>query len=156
MNTELLLRVKAHILEEPRRLNMSEWIQDATGEVRCDFENSGLDSYEDFQTLPEDFQTLPKSLIPACGTVACIAGWTTQLAGEICEDRDVEGRAKDLLDISFSGSQNLFYPFNWSDKSLRDAYYSAGLENPQARAEIVAKVIDQFIARYGSESEVTA
>lgn len=53
---ELLNRVKDIILEEPRRLNMDDWI--------IAFQHTGWhDSGVNFEHAP------------ACGTIACVAGW---------------------------------------------------------------------------------
>jgi hypothetical protein len=53
MNIELLERIKNHILEEPKRINMYCWVKSV--------EYDG----------------------PLCGTAACIAGWAFLLADKV-------------------------------------------------------------------------
>ena len=84
LNVELLQRVKAHILEEPRRLEMYTWIDAA----------------------PEH----PDA--PPCGAVACIAGWTCILAGDP-EPISTRRRAMDLLGLDFLHSEVLFFVDHW-------------------------------------------
>lgn len=149
MNKELLLRVKAHILEEPRRLNMSNWID--SGEpgtpIAFDFEDDA--NWQDLHVLtPEE--------APPCGTVACIAGWSCILgmdapAKEIAKNHRVEGSARQLLDISPLQKEELFYPYNWPNPADYEEYRTCG--NAQQRAQVVARVIDAFIAKYEEEAK---
>jgi len=55
MNIALKNQIKAHILEEPNRLNMDDWFTS----LSC---------------------VRPKQH-PSCGTVACLAGWSHLLTG---------------------------------------------------------------------------
>ena len=120
MNTELLLRVKAHILEEPKRLRMYEWYKEIG---------------------PEDLAECPNNY-PACGTVACIAGWTCVLAGNY---RKGKFEAINLLNITYRQAEELFYVFNWPDP-----FYNRYVNNQDftERAKITAEVIDDFIRRH--------
>lgn len=67
LNVHLLRRIKRHILEEPRRFFMEGIV--VTGIPGQPFIN--VLAYDD---LPE--------LVPACGTAACIHGWTALLSGK--------------------------------------------------------------------------
>jgi len=62
LNIELFEKVKAHILEEPRRLSQITWV--TTREQQ-----------------PVRFAEIVSSdQEPPCGTVACVAGWTSLLS----------------------------------------------------------------------------
>ena len=62
LNLELFEKVKAHILEEPRRLSQITWLtKKATQPLRFAELLGGLKE-------------------PPCGTVACVAGWTSLLS----------------------------------------------------------------------------
>lgn len=126
MNVRLLRRVKKAILDEPKRLDMGDWIYTYEG---------GLSA-------------------PKCGTVACIAGWATLLAvGSI---KDVKATAKELrrtqaiisqegmlaLGIQSFDADRLFYVDKWPEP-YRTAYGTA--RTAQERADVTAGRIDQFI-----------
>lgn len=138
MNKELLLRVKAHILEEPRRLNMSNWIQNA---------EAGLCVSYEFESGELDIHTLSKDEVPPCGTVACIAGWACLLSDKKVRNYSAESTAIRSLNITFGQSEKLFFPYGWPNKADYEEYQSCG--NAEQRAQIVARVIDGFIATEG-------
>lgn len=84
MNVELLLKIKAHILEEPLRIYMDTWA------VRGrQFEAMRLQE-------------------PKCHTTGCISGWAAFLMGEF----DVVDRY-DILDIDRLLASKLFHSINW-------------------------------------------
>lgn len=123
-NIKLLEKVKKHILEEPRRLNMSSGIK-----------------------------KVQKRKVP-CGTIGCIAGWSVLLSKslleltkdlEIDEEKGwmpIEQDAQELLGISDLQKGNLFYLHNWPSK-FQLTYKRAKTANGRARA--TAKRIDYFI-----------
>lgn len=136
MNTELLLEIKDHILVEPTRLMMDDFI--SRGEP-------GEEFYADNGT----------QIYPACGTVGCIAGWACILSLNENELKhiDPEYKGAELLgldcDSGFStNSARLFFTSCWP-KSLMEDYEQAG--SVSERANIAAKRIDHFIATEGRE-----
>ena len=118
MNTELLLRIKEHILAEPRRLLMEDVVfRGIPGEFICD---GGL-----------HFR------LADCGTAACIAGWACILNNE----SPSLGRAKRILDLD---NAELFFVLSWPSK-LYTRWRHA--KTPQERAVIAAERIDYFIEK---------
>ena len=120
----LLERVKAHILEEPRRLDMDIFVRSAATEEIC-----------------------PTAYWPECGTTGCIAGWTVMLVKgrEETIQLDLTGgrvgrAAQKLLGISDVERAELFYL--WPEE-----YGVAKRNGDHAEAaRIIAARIDQFIA----------
>jgi len=141
MNKELLLRVKAHILEEPRRLNMSNWIQDArVGSLVHD-------AYESNRVGQFAKHALTENEAPPCGTVACLAGWACVLSGHPAESGDwLSERGGLFLDLTEDQKSELFWPESWGGHSAYLEYKTCG--NAEQRAQVVARVIDAFIAKY--------
>lgn len=133
MNVELLQRVKAHILEEPKRFIMSRWIGKHTPGSQMGFHDSKIDIGRRY---------------PACGTVtvACIAGWTCLLAGEEpFLGSDTQARAQTLLELSPNQTATLFYKDRWSPHYQR---LWDGTRSLKKRAEIAGRVIDNFIKKH--------
>lgn len=131
LNVELLQRIKAHILEEPKR-----YFQQIYGS-RVAPENGG----------------------PACGTVACLAGWAVILSGEeLFQDYDgvslvrgdVERRAYQLTGIPENGAVGS--PFAtaafWPAPFARQWYTAPSTE---AKARVAADYIDFIIATKGDK-----
>lgn len=125
-----LRAVRAHILEEPRRLAMAIF--------RLDREDS------------PDYV----SSWPACGTVGCIAGWLDMTCPTPTRTPyfTIEKRAEQLL---FGGPSlarvSLFFVPSWP-ADLRVAYARA-YRHPARLAEITASAIDRWIAGGGSFAE---
>ena len=138
INVELLERVKAAILEEPRRVSMDDW---------------GI-NYPDISVQFDDD-------LPPCGTVACIAGWAAKLSGdtlfsegfqriipppeEIWKDGHLTPQG-----VEWDAAQDrLCYVGSWPH-DLRDElkWYDIGTKG---YAEVVAKRIDRFIKANGEE-----
>lgn len=135
MNVELLQKVKAHILEEPKRLKMSQWgrkVDPFTG--------------------------------PACGTVGCIAGWAAFLSKpayigsealySYCDGLYSQARldAAELLDVNKRQQEYLFFVGYWPEP-FRERYQIADVfpDNHTELAQITAERIDHFIATDGAE-----
>jgi len=119
MNTELLLKVKAHILEEPKRLNMSTWVR--TDEVGPD--------------------------APSCGTIACIAGWVCLLIdADFDRRRSYRVNAIRLLGITEEQADRLFYIEAWPSEFYLD--YSNTFSFAKM-AKVTAERIDYFINTKG-------
>lgn len=126
MNKDLLIQVKHKILENPDHFSMSEWFSDFNGQEHF--------RYPDMQEA-------------SCGTTACIAGWALSLAkpgGKIYES--LQHDAAEVLDISYSRSDDLFYQSYWPT-AFRAQYLEA--RNNKERAEAAARRIDHFIATEG-------
>ena len=135
INYKLLERVKKHILEEPRRFHM-DYFGTAAENVDPNNEDEVWEA-------------------PACGTVACIAGWATGLRGKkkypdlkavlrANEDTGIEA-----LGITGDQAQDLFYTDNWPyglgndyEDALQDHDYNLA-------AEIAVERIDLFIVSRG-------
>mgnify|MGYP001614774226 FL=1 len=129
MNTELLLRVKQHILEEPSRLDM-----------------------EDYYYQLGDVRYQPPFGEPTCGTVACIAGLALLLEGKRPKRTkigDAFMKATALLKISRDEASRLFFLSCWPN-DLWKAYSRAAAQHKGAAAALsVGKRIDLFIASDG-------
>ncbi len=92
--------IEATILEEPKRIRMSDW------------------AFNPSELLPDE--------MPACGTVGCIAGWACAIAsgarGEAFfrHRRDCWNTARQLLELTEQESCQLFFvnswPQTWSDR----------------------------------------
>ena len=132
----LLQRVKAHILEEPRRVYMEDWRR--LGKAAKETTN------------------------PPCGTVACVAGWAVELAHPNPRRvRNFADRALDLLGLKPREFKDedcpLFYVVLWP-KDLKDRlngqldynsweWIHAPLDaGTPEYAAVVAEAIDRFIA----------
>jgi hypothetical protein len=120
MNKRLLLRVKKHILEEPARLHMADWIRRRRTDA-----SSG-------RALTHDY--------PSCGTAACIGGWAIILSKKR-PSVDIFGQAARILGLETDAAQDLFVVSHWPTKFLA----GASDDGKQKTAEIVAKRIDHFI-----------
>jgi hypothetical protein len=86
MNVELLQRIKAHILEDPRRVGMSNWIR----------------------------RRSPREGGPSCGTVACIAGWAYILSER--QVPPFYTQVTRLLGLDSQQGQRLFFELYWPSK----------------------------------------
>ena len=133
MNVELLLKVKAHILEHPEEFDMNRWI--VTG-----------------RNVQRTYRTRQ------CGTVGCIAGtvaildgWfpvadsvhVDRIRGEEESRRSIPAAACEALDVSFREGSALFWVDDWPEP-FRSRYENA--RTMQRRAQIAAERIDAFIA----------
>ena len=129
-----LLEVKQHILEEPNRLSMQDWVQDKCNLRRFWDYLDGLRA-----------STGLVSLNPPCGTAACIAGWICILNGK--KGQAGPGIAVTVLGINrewYDIATRLFYTSNWDD-DLRKRFTTTNLRE---RASAAAEQIDRFIERH--------
>lgn len=128
VNKEHLLKIKQHILEDPERLYMADWIlNEEPGTLVSDSYVSSLNRFD--------------QEVPVCGTVACIAGWSAVLRGL----KDSEVYQTD--EQRFLGVTNdLFFPDQWP---LR--FYKRYQDSTDAKekALVVADVIDHVIEHDG-------
>jgi hypothetical protein len=146
----LLRKVAAHILEEPRRLKMGDWIETFNPEFKEDN-------------------------IPPCGTQGCIAGWAAVLTDknikandkgilQIPEDYydDVENNAAEALGLTIDQANRLFYFKEWEVNYDDDAYAYVGwptkfskayekAKTAKTKAKITVQRIEHFITTNGAE-----
>lgn len=130
MNVKNLLKVKALILEEPRRFSMNHW-----------------------ETTNMSF--LPEGKKPACGTIACIAGWGAILLvkkdGRLKSFKAAavktwapEWTANTFFELDAFQGGRLYFEENWPN-DLHERLKKN--ENGSAEyAQIAAEAIDRFIA----------
>lgn len=147
LNIELLLKVKKHILAKPSRLHMGQWMVRAIEDKESMFNNIVKKKGRKYITKLDTTYGEPSiQILPSCGTVGCIAGWTALLASTL--DRTYHyGDARTLLGLSQTQASFLFFPSNWP----LTYYYKYKLaKNQRERAKIVGQVIDLFIAGGGS------
>ena len=167
MNVELLEKVKAHILEEPKRIRMEAWVfsehftEDDKAFARSFLMEEIYSKEHNVDRLLAALQPFSNLLdFPACGTVACIAGW-----GKILEQTDPESALRNPVFLSdlacLSEFENaarfglemrqalrLFYVRHWP---VAYSLKYARAKTSDARAHITANRIDHFIATNGEE-----
>lgn len=129
-----LLQVKQHILDEPNRLCMMNWIEE------------GHSPFDYLDGLHRDTGDVP--LNPPCGTVGCIAGW-------ICILNNRKEKAGPCVAIEilmenrydaeiYTAFHNLFHTSRW-DTDLRKRFTT---DNLRQRASAAAEQIDRFVERH--------
>lgn len=149
LNVYLLIKVKKHILDEPMRLRMDQWLmQDAPGTLK----HTSMPGYNE----PNDYE------IPKCGTVACITGWGILLNNmeEIKQQDDpfaafvARGRMIFGIDPDIE-PYDLFFVDQWPQPFFDDFIQAENnfeefgpLRVQQERANITGRVIDHFIEAY--------
>lgn len=125
MNVKLLRRIKKHILEEPKRLEMG---------VFCEHGEPG--EYLISDGIETEFAK--------CGTAACIAGWASILSGN--DQEHPETFATRVLELKFGQAARLFYVDKWP-KKFATPYENA--KNKTQQAKVASARIDHFIATKG-------
>ena len=150
MNVKLLRKVAKYIMEEPRRLNMGNWLRSA-----------------------KEVCYLSKSRRPPCGTVACIAGTACIVAGIaklVPEGKKQVYRlppdgplaAQKVLGLTQEEACRLFLvDIEWGDGPFDGveghwpeqfaAVYSDEHNTPLKNAKIVVARIEHFIKTKGAE-----
>ena len=120
--------IKAKILAEPNEFDMVWWTLHGN-ERRLD------SNYENC----------------TCNTTHCIGGWAVVLFAPkdcVCELEDVAPNAQNLLNLTDSQANMLFYVHEWPVR-FQIAYSHTG--TLREKAEIAGEFIDWFIERYTSE-----
>jgi hypothetical protein len=145
LNVKLLNMVKQHILDEPARLRMDCWLVKGPANKNI---YTAMPGYNE----PKDFT------LPSCGTVGCIAGWAAILSAPKPEEINADSYmvraeyAADTLGIDADFEPfDLFFCDQWPIQ-MREAYYEA--LSAEERAQIVARVIDQFILGYNDNKRL--
>jgi hypothetical protein len=145
LNVALLKKVKEHILENPARLRMSNWVVNRQILKAAAFAEIINNKFV-FEQKAWDNKA---QTIPACGTVGCIAGWTVIIGNKLDPEKadviNAQRRATALLNISENDASDLFFVDSWPSE-YEEPYLEA--ESQEERAQIVAKVIDDFIAKH--------
>lgn len=151
LNVNLLIKIKKHILDEPMRLRMDQWLMQDMPTTK---KYNSLPGYNE----PNEYE------IPACGTVACLAGWAILLnsheAQEVRQKDDpfapYSARGCDILGIdSDIAPYDLFFVDQWP-QPFQDDYLEVERNfedlSPELRqverAQIVGRLIDHFIEAY--------
>jgi hypothetical protein len=144
---KLLLRVKAHILEEPLRLRMGEFIR-----IQAEDGSAYASETDGFGQEGSSSEIQ----YPACGTVGCIAGWMDLLSNgmpttaraAISRAAGAEAFAAKVLGCPDNEVEKpnhaggLFYRHGWRPALI--ARYDKAL-TPKTRAKIVGEVIDEYL-----------
>lgn len=137
VNVKLLRRIKRHILEEPKRFDMT-------------FIRNPLDG-------------LGKKLIPECGTVCCIGGWAIKFSyPKATPDIETDGRfwqvngqgvGAGVATLLIGGREinRLLFDRRWPDE-LRLKYRVA--KTSKQKAEAGAAAIDSYIKAKGDWSAI--
>jgi hypothetical protein len=127
MNVELMNRILAHAVNEPRRFNMETWYEDVSEAVKMD--NNGYDFDEVIERANENSELFrDTNEIPPCGAVACVAGTACILSGkskpygiaEVINGRTVVSytipdggwfeAGRRALDLTVEQAKRLFFP----------------------------------------------
>jgi hypothetical protein len=121
VNKKHLLKIKQHILEEPNRLAMDNWIQ----------------KHEPGTCISDSYSLVIEQIVPSCGTTGCLAGWSALLRGldESCFDKYLEAH---FLGIPSS----IFFVDNWPNP-YRDMYQES--ISTLEKALVLGKFIDLII-----------
>lgn len=141
----LLTEIRRLILEEPKRLSMSAWVSMFQGETVNAYGASKL-----------------KAGLPACGTVACLAGWGAVLlrpddAPAATLDRYAELVFEDLLGYGSGSGRGVGELFSPDVIDLDDTSWFEHDEDDEPilppsgtleHAEAVARRIDTYIAQH--------
>jgi hypothetical protein len=138
LNVRLLRKIQQHILEEPRRFVMSAAVIKAS-------------TPKEWKSKKGPFAPDLSSVMPPCGTAACIAGWADILTGGTGSEWYIRHRAAAALGVPDIGSwcgHPLFSENSWPEP-FRAQYLAA--KTPKRRAEIGAARIDHFIKTKGAE-----
>jgi hypothetical protein len=110
LNVALLKKVKQHILDNPARLRMSNWIINRKIAAESTYCKVSKHKFN-FEIKAWDAKSQP---IPPCGTIGCIAGWTKIIGDNLDpESPDLIGsyqrRAAELLGITENEASDLFF-----------------------------------------------
>lgn len=134
LNVKLLEKIREHILDEPKRMNMGCWI-----------------------TQGEDLK-------PACKTVGCIAGWAVALSipktrRTFAKDLpvssvDIERMAEELLRLPHYHTDELFLPLHWPERfTHRLNKYAPGSQKYAAVVSARIKAYEKKYADWGKDEE---
>lgn len=135
----LLQRIKEHIMEEPRRLDMNHIMIDLTKKG-----DHGTRWWQLVHTEADE---------PPCGTVGCISGWATYLTTG--QKATTLNNGKRALKLDGDQADRLFAEPRYTEthlgwpKNFADRYMEA--RTPRERAVVTCERIDHFIKTGGAE-----
>ena len=133
------------IREEPRRMRMTVWqmrsVRDLASELESVYETA-VDNDDDVE-VPDDLFERAEELMPACGMVGCIGGWTEAVCGvDPSFDTHMGGKAAGLLGLDQEQTDDLMYPDDLMDRLD---------EGTPEYAEEVVRHIMAFAARHEAQ-----
>ncbi len=135
-NRKLYDKVIDHILEEPKRLDMSV-----------------------YAVSPEDLEIRDEKRVPECGTVACFGGWAVALkhkwkAKKLADNYgELADLSREALGITFEESKVLFHVDCWPYETRCEL---DGLRDGTSKyAKVVAKFARQFRKQIEANREAT-
>lgn len=143
---ELMLTIKREVLAEPARANLGSFVWALHGKgARA----SGLAAVRDSG----------QDNVPACGTVACLAGWGAVLlrpdgvgATRLDNNADeamTEAIGRDLYDGVFSSYKTVGELFeSSSSREFGETEKTFGAPGTKQHAQTIANRIDQYLRRY--------
>lgn len=101
---DILTTIQALAKEEPRRIYMNLWISKSVKYINGVLQRS----------QEERGERRTKYIMPACGTVGCIAGWAKALLNPTGitdgDNVDAHGYARDVLGLTNEQAYSLFAP----------------------------------------------
>lgn len=136
MNDLLLDKIKAHIMEEPRRIIMSVWREQTTKR-----------SLEAAVPLLNGISKYITVKAPPCGTIGCIAGWA-QVLTKTTELGHPEIAARLVLGLDQEVANRLFLTRQWPLK-FHKSYIRC--KTAKGRAKVVCDRITHFQKTKGRE-----
>lgn len=150
---KLVRKVQNHILEEPKRFNMDDWVEHISEDL----------AVEDYS--PETAAAYNKEIkkrYPACGTTACIAGWVAILSKPLKTDKDgylVIPKVQDIAEfarkkLGLKDFEHTLARLDLDDKET-DALESPDYHGPAFDDHIfyVNRWPQPFRSKYANESE---
>lgn len=147
MNIDLLLKVKARILQAPSQFVMNTSYANT---------HTNREQHTIFGKAPSD--DIDRDTIENCGTAACIAGWAVAISrdtnpksmldqfGDLWDL--VQSTAADKLELDSEQCDKLFHISGWPRK-FRERWYDA--TTLEQRALVAADRIDYFIETAGED-----
>lgn len=124
---DLLRKVKAVVLDEPRRLDLGEW----------------LGAFRDRLGAREHARESAMPGAPECGTIGCISGWCAILTRK--PGSDVYAYRFQLPHVPFDALTQLYSPNFGTYDSVKAKY---GAPGTKTHARFVAVRIDNFLAAH--------
>ncbi len=148
MNKELLERVAQHIEAEPRRLQMSSWVE-ASPKSPCGT-TACIAGWAVLLTAPDFDAALDVARTPTLDDEGADDSWAHEarvLRTVGREDEDFDQAGRELLGIDRQQADRLFYMIGWP------AEFVSGYDgrNAAEAARIAAARIRHFIATDGAE-----
>lgn len=141
----LLRRVKAHIIEEPRRLAMESWVQ-VSSEAPCGTA-ACIAGWACLLTLPKTEYAKYMESLPDPNNNDFDHYWMRSRKAERIAGRGKKpmNRAMDLLGLKRDAAMELFLDENWPER-LSNRFNEA--QTAKTQAKIAGQAIDAFIKQH--------